>query len=113
MRGFSGFRGGREPSVPVPDSFFSILLPQIDNISELKVTLHLFSLLYRRRGLPKAVALSELETDAVLLNSLKTVKGPRPAVDFLREGLEYAVSRGTLLMLTLHGAEQMRPKAVV
>lgn len=103
MRGFAGFRGGREPSVPLPDAFFSILLPQIDNLTELKVTLHLFSLLYHRRGTPKAVALSELEKDETLLLSLKTVRGPRPAEDFLREGLERAVARGTLLLLTLHG----------
>src|SRR5579885_160848 len=101
MKGFAGFSTQRNRLVPVPDAFFTELLPQIDNLSELKVTLHLFWLLYHRQGLPKAIARSELEEDAALLRSLKTVRGPRPAHDYLREGLERAVARGTLLSLSV------------
>ncbi len=110
MKGFAGFSTKRGRLVPVPDLFFTELLPQIDNLWELKVTLHLFWLLYHREGLPKAVARAELEADIDLLRSLKTVRGPRPAKDFLREGLERAVARGTLLTLTVRelggGAQQ-------
>ncbi len=110
MKGFAGFSTKRARLVPVPDLFFTELLPQIDNLWELKVTLHLFWLLFHRQGLPKAIARSELEADVDLLRSLKTVRGPRPAKDFLREGLERAVARGTLLTLTVRelggGAEQ-------
>jgi DNA replication protein len=110
MKGFAGFSTRRGRLVPVPDLFFTELLPQIDNLWELKVTLHLFWLLYHREGLPKAVARAELEADIDLLRSLKTVRGPRPARDFLREGLERAVARGTLLTLTVRelggGAQQ-------
>ncbi len=101
MKGFAGFSTQRNRLVPVPDAFFTELLPQIDNLSELKVTLHLFWLLYHRQGLPKAIARSELEEDAALLRSLKTVRGPRPAHDYLRDGLERAVARGTLLSLSV------------
>ena len=101
MKGFDGFQGGRQPVIPVPDAFFAILLPQIDNVPELKVTLHLFWLLARRTGLPKVVALSDLMGDPALLRSLKTVKGPRPAEDYLREGLDLALARGTLLMIVV------------
>jgi len=85
---FAGFHSGRGPLVPVPDAFFSVVLPQIESLAELKVTLHLFWLLSQRRGLPKAVSLAELESDRLLLRSIRPVPGPRPAVDFLREGLE-------------------------
>lgn len=101
MKGFAGFSTGRDRLVPVPDAFFTELLPQIDNLWELKMTLHLFWLLYHRQGLPKAIARSELEGDIDLLRSLKTVRGPRPARDYLREGLERAVARGTLLSLSV------------
>ena len=101
MNGFAGFSTKRNRLVPVPDAFFTELLPQIDNLSELKVTLHLFWLLYHRQGLPKAIARSELDEDAALLRSLKTVRGPRPAHDYLRDGLERAVARGTLLSLSV------------
>lgn len=101
MKGFAGFSTRRERLVPVPDAFFTELLPQIDNLYELKITLHLFWLLYHRQGLPKAIARSELEGDVELLRSLKTVRSPRPAQDYLREGLERAVARGTLLTLSV------------
>lgn len=100
-KGFAGFSTGRNRLVPIPDLFFTELLPQIDNLCELKITLHMFWLLYQRQGLPKAVARAELDGDGDLLRSLKTVSGPRPARDFLREGLERAVARGTLLTLTV------------
>lgn len=103
MSDFAGFHSGRGPLVPVPDAFFSVVLPQIESLAELKVTLHLFWLLSQRRGLPKAVSLAELESDRLLLRSIRPVPGPRPAVDFLREGLELAVSRGTALMLEVGG----------
>jgi DnaD/phage-associated family protein len=110
MKGFAGFSTRRDRLVPVPDAFFTELLPQIDNLLELKVTLHLFWLLYHQRGLPKAIARSGLEADAELLRSLKTVRSPRPAHDYLREGLERAVTRGTLLALSVRetggGTEQ-------
>ena len=101
MTGFAGFATVRGRLVPVPVAFFTELLPQIDNLLELKVTLHLFWLLYHRQGLPKAIARSELEADMELLRSLKTVQGPRRAHDYLREGLERAVARGTLLSLSV------------
>jgi DnaD/phage-associated family protein len=105
MSGFSGFYAGRAPNIPVPDSFFSVLLPQIESLLELKVTLHLFWLLARRRGQPKAVSLEELESDQTLLRSLKPGRGPRAAEDYLREGLEHSVTRGTVLMLSLGNSE--------
>jgi DnaD/phage-associated family protein len=100
MSEFAGFETGRGASVPVPDAFFSVVLPGIESVYELKVTLHLFWLLFQRRGLPKAVALSELEQDRLLLRSLKISPGPRPAIDYLREGLELAVVRGTILQVS-------------
>ena len=101
MKGFAGFSTRRERLVPVPDAFFTELLPQINNLWELKVTLHLFWMLYHLQGLPKAIARSELEADLELLRSLKTVRGPRAAHDYLREGLERAIARGTLLSLSV------------
>jgi DNA replication protein len=42
---FVGFPSGKNPYVPVPDVFFTVLLPEIQDTAELKVTLHLFWLL--------------------------------------------------------------------
>jgi DnaD/phage-associated family protein len=106
VSGFVGFYAGRAPNIAIPDSFFTVLLPQIDSLVELKVTLHLFWLLSRRQGVPKAVSLEELQADRLLLKSLKTGRGPRPPEDYLREGLELAVTRGTVLMVSLGKSEE-------
>ena len=106
MSGFSGFYPGKAPNTPVPDSFFSVLLPEIESLTELKVTLHLFWRLAQRKGVPKAISLAELQSDQVLLRSLKPRRGPRSVEDYLREGLELAVTRSTVLMVSLGGSEK-------
>jgi DNA replication protein len=97
MKGFIGFPAGNLRFTPVPDLFFSELLPQIDSLPELKVTLHVIWLLYRKTGQPRCVSREELLSDEVLLRGLK-VAGRSPQ-GLVMEGLERAVARGTLLHL--------------
>jgi DNA replication protein len=92
------------PEVTLPDSFFVRVLPQIESLAELKVVLHLYWLLSRQRGIPRAVSLAALERDRTLLRSVRPVAGPRPAEECVREGLELAVARGTVLMLEVGAA---------
>ncbi len=100
MKSFSGFQG-RTRFTPIPSPFFSTVLPQIDDIAELKVTLHIFWAVYRKRGYPRFVTLNELLADAVLMKGLEKEGA---ADGLLRMGLEQAVARGTLLHLTLERA---------
>jgi DNA replication protein len=97
MKGFVGFPAGDLRFTPVPDLFFSELLPQIDSLPELKVTLHVIWLLYRKKGQPRCVSREALLGDAVLLRGLK-ISGRSPQ-RLVEEGLERAVARGTLLHL--------------
>ncbi len=97
MKLFSGFPAGRLAYTPVPDLFFGELLPVIDDFAELKVTLHVFWLLYRQRGAQEYVSLQDLLGDGGLVRGLQGLSSsPQEA---LREGLEKAVARGTLLCL--------------
>src|SRR2546427_2844584 len=98
---FAGFPSGKNPYVPVPEVFFTVLLPEIEDGAELKVTLHLFWLLAQKQGNPRCVSDHELLADHVLLRSLKRKGDPRPAEDHLWRGLEQAVARGTLLRIHL------------
>jgi DNA replication protein len=98
---FAGFPSGKNPYVPVPDVFFTELLPEIEDTAELKVTLHLFWLLAQKQGDPRCVNERELVADRVLLQSLKRKGDPRPAEERLRHGLEQAVARGTILRIHL------------
>lgn len=101
MSTFTGFPAGKNPFVPIPEVFFTQLLPEIEDSAELKVTLHLFWLMAQKQGNPRCVSDSELQVDATLLRGLKRRGDPRPAEERLRQGLEQAVSRGTLLRVQL------------
>src|SRR5260370_36204050 len=94
---FAGFPSGKNPYVPVPDVFFTELLPEIEDTAELKVTLHLFWLLAQKQGDPRCVNERELVADRVLLQSLKRKGDPRPVEERLRQGLEQAVCHRTIL----------------
>lgn len=102
MQGFPGFPAGKLPVTPIPNLFFSDLLPTIDNLAELKVTLHLFWLIGRKSGTLRYARLDELLKDARLLAGLAA--SPITAEAVLRDTLERAVARGTLLHLTVQRA---------
>jgi len=106
MNEFRGFPAGKTKFTPLPDLFFSRLLPQIDDLAELKVTLHIFWLVNRKKGYPRCVSLSELMSDSTLLRGLQSL-GEAPT-DVLRQGLDRAVQRGTLLVLTSQTEEDAR-----
>ena len=93
MNTFVGFPQ-RMRFTPLPNIFFSQLLAQIDDLAELKATLHIFWRVYHKRGYPKFVTLGELLGDKALMTGI----GDGQA---LRHGLERAISRGTLLHLVL------------
>jgi DnaD/phage-associated family protein len=101
MTAFTGFPSGKNPYVPVPEIFFTVLLPEIEDTAELKVTLHLFWLLAQKQGNPRCVSERELMSDRALLRGLRRQGDPRPGEERLRQGLELAVARGTLLRIHL------------
>ncbi len=106
MRKFSGFPARME-FTPVPNLFINNLVPQISDITELKVTLHLLAALYRKRGYPRFITYDELLGNASLMTSLKQ-EGEPTAV--LRQGLDMAIERGTFLQVILNRED--RPEEV-
>src|SRR5438105_13135585 len=96
MTGFAGFPSGKNPYVPVPEVFFTVLLPEIEDSAELKVTLHLFWLLAQKKGNPRCVSGNDLRADHVLLRSRKRRSDPRPPEKRSHERFELALTRGTL-----------------
>jgi DnaD/phage-associated family protein len=89
----------------VPNLFFSELLPDVDHLGELKVTLHIFWLLTQKEGERRYVGSDELAADRRLLAGLAG-PGTKPE-EALRDALERAVVRGTLLRVIVgEGAKQ-------
>jgi DnaD/phage-associated family protein len=93
MKQFEGFPA-KAQFTPLPNAFFSRLLPQISDIAELKTTLHVFQTLYQKKGYPRFTSYRELLGNKSLMDSLKSDQA-------LRNALEMATKRGTILHLAL------------
>lgn len=98
MEQFKGFPA-KAQFTPLPNAFFSTLLPKISDIAELKTTLHVFRTLHQKRGFPRFTSYRELLGDKSLMDSLKG--DARPPDEVLRQALEMAARRGTFLHLAL------------
>jgi DNA replication protein len=103
MKGFSGFPDGKLRLTPVPNRFFSDLLPIIDNLAELKVTLYAFWALTQKEGKVRYMRLTDF------LNDPEFIKGMGPtneiAAEALLDGVERAVARGTFLHVNIESAD--------
>ena len=99
MEGFRGFPDGVRDFTCVPDVFFSELMPAIDDLFELKVTLYCLWLVQQKKGEMRYVTAAELAADRVLMSGLEDAD--LPGAEALQVGLERAVARGTLLVVTV------------
>jgi DnaD/phage-associated family protein len=88
-------------TTPIPAPFFSELLPEIDSLAELKVTLYMFWALDRQEGDLRYVSFENLVSDQRLLTGLGRTH--EASLTALADGLERAVGRGTLLVARLTG----------
>jgi len=95
---FPGFPARAEVT-PIPNLFFTAVMPKIDGIAELKTVLHVFWLLSRRRGYPKFVTYSELLSDPILMSGIG--EGTKTKDEVLRQALDQAVQHGIMLHLGL------------
>lgn len=101
MRGFAGFAAGSANPIRVPAAFFSDLLPLIDDLPELKLTIYCFWALHQREGDHRYLRLHDLREDAVLLAGLAEDGVAQQKA--LLHALERATARGTLLHIHLPG----------
>jgi DnaD/phage-associated family protein len=100
-RKFKGFPAGKSKSVQIPTGFFSELLPLIDDLAELKLTVYCFWALQQREGVYRYVRLHDLLKDTIFMTSLHS--DPTQAEQTLHHALDAAVERGTLLHIELAG----------
>jgi DNA replication protein len=95
MTNFSGFSSDQKHAITLPGEIFTHLLAEIDDLSELKLTLYLFWFFSRQEGRIKFVRFMDLSRDEQLLNALGGAGADRAAI--LVAALRKAVQRGTLL----------------
>lgn len=98
MKAFTGFPSGKVRMTPVPASFFSELLPAIDHLGELKVTLYALWFLDRQEGNIRYISFRDFLEDGYLRAVFG--KGEDEARAGLADALERAVLRATLLKVS-------------
>jgi len=95
MSPFTGFPSGKFHLTPIPAPFFSDLLPKIDHLGELKVTLYALWFLDQQEGNLRYITFQDFAGDSRLTAGLGATA---PAIQAaLKDALERAVLRGTLL----------------
>ncbi len=105
MAQFKGFPDGKTSFTRIPGPFFSELLPQIDHLGELKVTLYALWQLDRMGGEVRYLQESDFLTDAVFIQGMGS--NPEEAQAALQESLALAVGRGTFLRATVKLEEEL------
>lgn len=93
MASFVGFPSGKVHMTPVPDPFFSELLPEINHLGEMKVTLYAIWFLDHLEAPVRYLNYADFAGDERLVKGL--------GQDGLADSLERAVQRGTLLRAQL------------
>lgn len=101
MQGFNGFPPGKTRTVTIPNQFFSELLPTIDDLVELKVTLYCFWALHQQEGDFRYLIRRELLQDTLFLGGIHP--DPDTAGQLITGALEKATGRGTLLYAQVEG----------
>ena len=97
--GFPGFPEGKLKVTPIPNLFFSELIPAIDHLGEMKVTPYAFWALAKKESRFLYLTRDEMASDQILLDSLSS-PGMKP-LDALDDAIERAVARGTLLQASI------------
>jgi DNA replication protein len=99
MPDFKGFPEGKVHLTPVPGPFFTELLPHMDQLGEIKLTLYIFWRLDRMEGAFRYLRRLDLLSDAKFIEGMgATTEAAQAAID---SALEQALKRGTLLQASL------------
>ncbi len=98
MQKFEGFPPGSKLSpTAFPAQFFSELMPMIDDLAEMKVTVFCFWALHQKTGHFRYLRGREFSDNAVLLDGLRAACPGNEPQDTLEIALRRAIERGTLL----------------
>jgi DnaD/phage-associated family protein len=92
---FPGFPDGEVTLTPIPATFFTDILPAIDHLGELKITLYAFWQLNRKEGTFHYLRYADFSQDEQLMASMGATQQEVEAQ--LSQSIDRAVKRGSLL----------------
>jgi len=107
MAKFDGFLPGKPESILIPQGFSSALLPQIDDLAELKLVLFCFRALSQRENKQPYLSYADFVVDEHLMQGMTVIQPDMPETT-LKAALEKTIQRGILLPvdLILEGKKQ-------
>ncbi len=83
----------------IPNYYLNVIMPSVDNLEELKISLHIFKMISKKRGSLRYTSWDELLADVAIAESLKTSSGtPEENLD---RAISKAVERGLILIVEL------------
>ena len=94
---FEGFTAGKAQIIAIPAQFFSDLLPRIDDLAELKVTLFCMWALQQKEGNYRYLRYDEFLADEALMAGLAVIDESMKPAEILDAALDKAKERETLL----------------
>jgi DnaD/phage-associated family protein len=103
MVGFPGFPDGKVRLTQIPSLFFSELLPYMEDMAELKVTLYSFWSLSRKEGAVRFLKMADFLGDELFMKGMGPTQSS--AMDALERGVELAVARGTMLQVIIETSD--------
>jgi DNA replication protein len=103
MQAFKGFPPGKTFTTVIPNLFFSELLPAIDDLAEMKLTLYCFWALHQQEGEHRYLVRREVLQDALFLSGMDG--DLERAAEQVTAAFERATARGTLLHVTVDGTQ--------
>lgn len=95
LRGFAGFTAGKTHFTPIPNEFFSEILPIVDDLAELKAVLYTFWRLGQGKGDRRYLRLDDILSDLLFLEGLGEEAQGREQRG--RESFARAAQRGVLI----------------
>lgn len=108
MVNFDGFLPGKPESILIPQGFSSELLPQIDDLAELKLVLFCFRALSQREGKQPYLCYQDFVSDDHLMQGLKVIQESDEPETTLKATLDKMIQHSILLPaeVTLDGKQQ-------
>ena len=108
MARFVGFRAANARLFTLPAAFVEDLLPLIDHLGELQVTLFCLYAIQQREGRFRYLLRSDMAASSTLAGALALACPDLPAQDALDDALDRAVGRGSLLVaqMALNGEDE-------
>lgn len=101
MQTFDGFPPGKDRIIQLPASVFHRLLPLIDDIAEMQVTLFALFAIQHKEGKYKYLRRADFASHDALMNSLAQIAPDAAPEHTLDAALERAVARCTLLAASI------------